>query len=320
MKKLFSKLNLGWLLLVLASYGTVSLLIYYGIIDDYYEITLAGIMINIILAVSLNLIIGITGQFSLGHAGFMCIGGYAAGIILKSLPNYYGLLLALVAGIVVSAIVSLIIAAPTLRLRGDYLAIATLGFAEIIRIVVLNMKITNGAAGIFGIVKLVNWTVLFCGALLTIVVVVNFSRSALGRACISVREDETAAEAMGINTTRAKVMAFVVGAALASVAGVFYASYYYVVKPEIFGFSRSIDILVMVVFGGMGSITGSVLACFGLGIVNMLLQSFAEFRMVFYAVLLVVIMIFRPQGLLGTKEFTLSGLGKKQKTAEEDES
>jgi len=315
MKSVFNKLNLLWLILVLTIYGIVALLIATGVLDAYYEITLASIMINIILAVGLNLIIGITGQFSLGHAGFMCIGAYSSAIILKTMPNYVGLLISIIVGIIISAILGLIIATPTLRLRGDYLAIATLGFSEIIRIVVLNMKITNGAAGLFGIVKLANWNALFIGVLLTIVIVVNFSRSALGRACISVREDEIAAEAMGINTTKAKVTAFIIGAALASMAGSFYASYFYVVKPEIFGFSRSIDILVMVVFGGMGSITGSVLSCLGLGLINMTLQSFAEYRMIFYALLLVVIMIFRPQGLLGTKEFTFSakkGLAKKK--------
>ncbi len=310
-KSIFSKLNLFWLVLSLLLYGVVYLLIEYEIINAYYQITLSSIMINIILAVSLNLIIGITGQFSLGHAGFMCIGGYATAIVLRSLPNYGGLLLGITIGIIISALLGLLVAIPTLRLKGDYLAIATLGFSEIIRIVILNMKITNGASGILGIVKLVNWSVLFVGVFVTVLVVVNFTRSALGRACISVREDEIAAEAMGINTTKAKIFAFVIGAALASIAGAFYASYFYVVKPETFRITKSIDILVVVVFGGMGSITGSILAAIGLGVINMLLQTVPEFRMIIYALLLIVIMIFQPRGLFGTKEFTLSAIAKR---------
>ena len=316
-KSIFSKVNLLWLGFTVILYVGVFLLLKLGIINAYYEITLSSIMINIILAVSLNLIIGITGQFSLGHAGFMCIGGYATAIVLRSMPNYYGLIVGILIGIIISAFSGLLIAIPTLRLKGDYLAIATLGFSEIIRIVILNMKITNGASGILGIVKLVNWTVLFVGVFVTVLVVVNFTRSALGRACISVREDEIAAEAMGINTTKAKILAFVIGAALASIAGAFYASYFYVVKPETFRITKSIDILVVVVFGGMGSITGSILAAIGLGVTNMLLQSVPEFRMIIYALLLIIIMIFQPRGVFGSKEFTFSGILKQFKKNKE---
>lgn len=305
-KSVFNRFNLAWLIFSATIYAIVSFLIYIDVINAYYQITLAMIAINIILAVSLNLIIGITGQFSLGHAGFMCIGAYATAIILKMMPNYLGLFLGVVVGIVISSLTGLLIAIPTLRLRGDYLAIATLGFSEIIRIIVLNLKITNGAAGISNIPKLVNWNILFIGIFISLIIVVNYTRSALGRASISVREDEIAAEAMGVNTTKYKIAAFIIGASIASVAGAFYASFFYVIKPETFGFAKSIDILVMVVFGGMGSFTGSVIASIALGIINTSLQTLAEFRMIIYAVLLVVIMIFRPKGLLGTREFKLS--------------
>lgn len=311
MKNIFNRLNLGWLILTVVTYAFVTLLMKMGIINAYYEITLAIIAINIILALGLNLIIGVAGQFSLGHAGFMCIGAYATAIILKIMPNYLGLLIGMVIGILISGVMGLLIAIPTLRLRGDYLAIATLGFSEIIRIIVLNLKITNGAAGISSIPKLLNWNIFFIGIVLSILVVVNFSRSALGRSCISVREDEIASEAMGINTTKYKILAFIIGASIASIAGAFYASYFFTIKPETFGFAKSIDILVIVVFGGMGSFTGSVIAAIALGILNTSLQGLAEFRMILYAVMLVVIMIFRPQGLLGTKEFTISGLFKR---------
>ena len=220
---------------------------------------------------------------------------------------------------------ALIVAIPTLRLRGDYLAIATLGFGEIIRIIILNMKITNGAAGLI-LPKLIGWQVIFAAVVICTIIILNFCRSAQGRACISGREDEIAAEAlfqygggchdcigqeqeaMGINTTKYKIMAFVLGAMIASVAGALYAGAFYVIKPEMFTFNKSIDILVLVVFGGMGSFTGSFIAAGVIGVLNTVLQQFSDIRMILYGLMLVGIMIFRPSGLLGTKEFTFSSL------------
>ena len=304
MKKLLNKYNYTWLTLIVVTYVIISLLIQMGIINAYYQITLISIGINIILALSLNLIIGVCGQFSLGHAGFMCIGAYSSAIITKMIPNHMGLLVAILVGAVISSIAALIIALPTLRLRGDYLAIATLGFSEIIRIFVLNMKITNGASGIGNIPKLTNFSIVYIAIVITLIVIVNFVRSAQGRACISIREDEIASESMGVNTTKYKTIAFVIGAIIASMAGVLYASYYYSIKPDTFNFSKSIDILVIVVFGGMGSMTGSVLSGILLGLINFFLQSFAELRMILYSIIIIFIMVFRPSGLLGTKEFT----------------
>ncbi|MEE0108044.1 MAG: branched-chain amino acid ABC transporter permease, partial [Merdibacter sp.] len=232
---------------------------------------------------------------------------------VRSMGNMMGFGLGILVGLIISSIAALIVSIPTLRLRGDYLAIATLGFAEIIRIAVLNMDITNGAAGLTGIPKLTTWPLLFVLMVISVVIVTNFGRSRQGRACISVREDEIASEAMGINTTRYKTTAFVVGAMLASVAGALYACNFYVIKPDLFTFNKSIDILVMVVFGGMGSITGSVIAAVFIGILNTVLQSFASLRMIIYGVVLVAIMIFRPSGLLGTKEFTFSALLNRRK-------
>jgi branched-chain amino acid transport system permease protein len=197
---------------------------------------------------------------------------------------------------------------PTLRLKGDYLAIATLGVGEIIRIIILNMTITNGASGISNIPFLINWPLMFVFTVLAIALSANFKNSAIGRACISIKEDEIASEAMGINTTKYKVTAFVFGALLASVAGALYATSYYVIKPETFGITNSINILVIVVFGGMGSLTGSVVAAIVLGIINIVLQPLAELRMIIYALALIGIMIFRPQGLLGTYEASISSL------------
>lgn len=313
LKRYFSKTNLCWIALAAVVFTVVTVLINAGLLGSYYQITLYNICINIILAVSLNLIIGICGQFSLGHAGFMCIGAYSAAIMVKSMPNMGGFAIGIIIGLIISTIAALIVSIPTLRLRGDYLAIATLGFSEIIRIVVLNMEITNGAAGITGIPQLTSWPLLFIVMVLSIMIVTNFGRSRQGRACISIREDEIASEAMGVNTTKYKTLAFVIGAMLASVAGALYACNFFVIQPDLFNFNKSIDILVMVVFGGMGSITGSLIAAVFIGILNTVLQSFSSIRMIIYGLALVGIMIFRPGGLLGTKEFTFSALFKRRK-------
>ena len=312
-KELLNKANLAWLLLSVVSFIVLTILTKVGIIGSYYSITLYNIFINIILAVSLNLVIGVCGQFSLGHAGFMCIGAYCAGIMVKMMPNMMGLVIGVLIGFVLSTIVALIVSIPTLRLKGDYLVIATLGFAEIVRILVQNMEITNGAAGLNGIPKLTTFPLLFVCSVISILVVCNFTHSASGRACLSIREDEIASEAMGINTTKYKVIAFVIGALLASLAGALFACNFYVIKPDQFTFNKSIDILVMVVFGGMGSMTSSVLAAVAIGIINVVLANFSEIRMIIYVLALVGIMIFKPTGILGTKELSFKKLFDKRK-------
>ena len=312
-KELLNKANLAWLLLSIVSFVVLTILMKVGIIGSYYSITLYNIFINIILAVSLNLVIGVCGQFSLGHAGFMCIGAYCAGIMVKMMPNMTGLAIGVLIGFALSTIVALIVSIPTLRLKGDYLAIATLGFAEIVRILVQNMEITNGAAGLNGIPKLTTFPLLFVCAVIAILVVCNFTHSTPGRACLSIREDEIASEAMGINTTKYKVIAFVIGALLASLAGALFACNFYVIKPDQFTFNKSIDILVMVVFGGMGSMTSSVLAAVAIGIINVVLANFSEIRMIIYGLALVGIMIFKPTGILGTKELSFKKLFDKRK-------
>lgn len=312
-KELLNKANLAWLLLSIVSFVVLTILMKVGIIGSYYSITLYNIFINIILAVSLNLVIGVCGQFSLGHAGFMCIGAYCAGIMVKMMPNMTGLAIGVLLGFVLSTIVALIVSIPTLRLKGDYLAIATLGFAEIVRILVQNMEITNGAAGLNGIPKLTTFPLLFVCSVISILVVCNFTHSASGRACLSIREDEIASEAMGINTTKYKVIAFVIGALLASLAGALFACNFYVIKPDQFTFNKSIDILVMVVFGGMGSMTSSVLAAVAIGIIHVVLANFSEIRMIIYGLALVGIMIFKPTGILGTKELSFKKLFDKRK-------
>ena len=299
-----TKKNLLILASIIAAFAVVQVLVNVGILNSFYQITIATICINIILAVSLNLVTGFTGQFSLGHAGFMSIGAYVCALIIMRMPTTVGFLIGLIAGAFAAAFVGILIGIPTLRLKGDYLAIATLGMAEIVRVLFLNMEITNGAAGLNGIPRFANWLWFYFFLVATIIIINNFIRSSHGRACISIREDEIASESMGINTTKYKVMAFALGAFFAGVAGALYASYFYFLKPDLFGFLKSIDILVIVVLGGMGSITGSIIAAILLALVTTFLQSFTAVRMILYAVILVVIMIFRPQGLMGTKEIT----------------
>lgn len=307
--KQFNKYNLGWLIFIAGAYLLIWLGIYLGLIDAFYEITLITIGLNIILALGLNLIIGFSGQFSLGHAGFMSIGAYCCGIMTLKLPTMLGFAAGILLGIAVASLVALVVGIPTLRLKGDYLAIATLGVSEIIRIAILNMgDLTNGAAGLSGIPYFTTWQILFIFVVLTTIIIVNYIRSSPGRATIAVREDEIAAESMGIYTTKYKTIAFIIGAATASIAGSLHATYFNVINPSDFGFMKSVDILIIVVFGGLGSITGTFIAAILLGIINIILQDFGAIRMIIYAVALIAIMVFKPSGLLGTKEFTIKGL------------
>lgn len=298
-----TKKTMLWFVMLIGSFVALQVAVYSGILTAFYEITLVNILINVMLAVGLNLVIGISGQFSLGHAGFMAIGAYAAGILTRLYPNYGGLLAGIAVGGVIAFLMALLIGIPTLRLKGDYLAIATLGFSEIIRIAILNLKdLTNGAAGMSGIPYLSNWMIAFAGAAATLVLTVFYVKSNAGRMTLAVREDETAAQSLGVKTTKYKLAAFALGAVTASVAGSIHATYYSVINPDQFGFMRSVDILIIVVFGGMGSLTGSVLSAVLLGFLNIYLQPLGAVRMILYAVILIALMAWRPAGLLGNKE------------------
>jgi len=222
------------------------------------------------------------------------------------MPTVLGFILGLLVGAILAALVGFLIGLPTLRLRGDYLAIATLGMAEIIRVLLLNFEFSNGAAGLSGIPQFVNWNWLFVLTAGTIVLISNFLNSRHGRDCIAVREDEIAAESIGVRSTQAKTLAFSVGAFFGAIAGGVYASYFYFIKPDLFGFMQSINILVIVVLGGLGSISGSIIAAILLAVVSTLLQPFPEIRMILYSLVLVVLMVFRPQGIMGSRELSLS--------------
>ena len=306
--KILSKNNIITTALILFLYLLGEVLTRMGIIDSYIMLNLVVIGINIILAVSLNLITGFTGQFSLGHAAFMSIGAYASAVATAKLGLPFSV--SLLIGAAIATIAGIVIGIPTLRLKGDYLAIATLGFGEIIKIVILNNEYLGGASGFNDIPQYTNWTWLFVMVAATIIIIKNFVESKSGRACIAIREDEIAAESVGINTTFYKVLAFGIGAFFAGIAGALYSGYFYFIKPDAFGFMKSIDILVIVVFGGMGSIMGSVMGAIALSIISLLLQGFPELRMVIYSVILFLIMVYRPQGLMGNHKFKLFKKGR----------
>ncbi|HEU4523346.1 MAG TPA: branched-chain amino acid ABC transporter permease, partial [Thermoanaerobaculia bacterium] len=292
----------------------------------YYHHVIVMMGINIILAVSLNVINGHAGQFSLGHAGFMAVGAYSAAFLtfyyfgplvfrMAEGPNRWlaqnGLLLmAVVAGGLASAAAGYIVGLPSLRLRGDYLAIVTLGFGEIIRVVILNIDAIGAARGMSGIPPWSSFFWVFFFAILTIVIARRLVRSSVGRAFLAIREDQIAAEAMGVDTTKYKVKAFMIGSCLAGMAGALFAHYTPAyLNPTMFTFIKSFEVVAMVVLGGLGSISGAVLAAVlltflpeGLREVKDYIPGGRDPRMVIYALMLIILMLTRPQGLLGRRE------------------
>lgn len=299
--------------------------------------------ISIILAVSLNLITGFTGQFSIGHAGFMAVGAYSSvfmtvyysqpveqfltSVLGASLAHAIVFIGVIIFGALVAALAGLLVGIPSLRLRGDYLAIVTLGFAEIIRIIILNIDRVGGATGFRGAVApwegrpiiplYADFAWIGGFAVITIVVVYNIVNSDIGRALISIREDELAAEAMGINTTRYKVLAFVISSAFAGIAGALFGHFRQFLHTNDFQFIKSIEIIIMIVLGGMGSITGSVLGAVVITILPELLRKLPgdlySYRLVIYSALLILIMLTRPQGVMGSREFGIPWLKRAQR-------
>ncbi|MCT6924382.1 branched-chain amino acid ABC transporter permease [Metasolibacillus sp.] len=299
MKK--SKVFWGYAIIALVIYIVVQALISFGMVNMHYQNMLITMCINVMLAVSLHLVIGVTGQFSIGHAGFLAIGAYISAIFTMKLGMPFPV--AILAGALAAMLAGLVVGIPSLRLRGDYLAIATLGFAEIIRIIFVNVDYVGGAAGM-QVTHLSTWTSAFIGVAITIIIISNFTNSRHGRACISIREDEIAADAMGINTTYYKVAAFAIGSFFAGIAGAIYAHNFYIIQPTAFGFLKSFDILILVVLGGLGSLSGAVIAAIFLTFISTYLQAFPETRMIIYSLVLILVMLYRPTGLLGTKEIT----------------
>ncbi len=279
--------------------------------DPYFVDVATGIGINVILAVSLNLVNGFTGQFSLGHAGFMAVGAYLSSALTLNLgPKLaeslgdsaasQGLIFfaALIGGGIAAALAGLLVGIPSLRLKGDYLALVTLGFGEIIRVIIQNVEFLGGALGLVGMPGYTNlfWTYGF--AAVTVFVVYCLVHSTYGRGFLATHDDEIASEAIGLNTTRYKIVAFVVGAFFAGIAGGLFAHFKLAIEPTGFNFNRSIEIVVMVILGGMGNTLGVILAAVLLTILPEVLRPVQEYRMIIYSFLLIVLMLSRPQGLL----------------------
>lgn len=291
-----------WLLLAVILAVGVSFLS--GYLKRYYVGIAIDVSIGIILAVSLNLINGYTGQFSLGHAGLMAVGAFTSAKLTlefsSSVPPAAQPLLfaaAILVGGLAAALAGLAVGLPSLRLKGDYLAIVTLGFGEIIRVVFQNSPAFGAATGLSGIP---NWTTLgwsLALAAVTVYVVTSVVHSTYGRGFLAVHDDEIAAGAMGINPTRYKVTAFVLGAFFAGVAGALYAHHKRFITPTGFDFMKSIDIVVMVILGGMGNTVGVILAAVLLTLLPELLRGFADYRMILYSLLIIGLMLTRPQGL-----------------------
>jgi branched-chain amino acid transport system permease protein len=291
-----------------------------GALNPYFYRILVLSGLNIMLALSLNLINGVTGQFSIGHAGFMAVGAYtSAAFTVYAVPRIAGatasdglpaaafFLVAILIGGVLAALAGFLVGLPSMRLRGDYLAIVTLGFGEIIRVAILNIDAVGGARGFAGIPQRTDFAWVGAWAVITFVVIQNLIRSYHGRALLAIREDEIAAEALGIPTTRYKVTAFVISAFFAGAAGALFSHYTYL-HTNSFTFMKSIEVIVMVVLGGMGSLTGSILGATLLTALPEALRFASADRLIIYSALLIVLMIARPQGILGNREFSFPRL------------
>lgn len=303
--------------IILLAYALVFILINAGILSRQYKSLIIPIFVNIILAVSLNLVTGFLGELSLGHAGFMSIGAYTAALISINtgfLPPVISFTLAIVCAGILAAIFGFLIGVPVLRLRGDYLAIVTLAFGEIIKSIINYLGFTGGSKGLSKIPlysDYKNFTVVFIISILCIIVISNLIESRDGRAIKSIRDNDIAAESIGIKISKYKVSAFVIAAGFAGLAGAIYAHNVGIIKPSIFDYNKSIEILVFVVLGGMGNIAGSIVSAIILTILPEFLRGAENLRMLLYAVVLIIMMIFNNSkfkaGLAMNKTFRKLG-------------
>ncbi len=293
MKKMLNKKNIFTALFALAVYGVLFALAQAGALSRHFQSLLVPVGVNIILAVSLNLTVGFLGELTLGHAGFMSVGAYAGCLFTlnSTLPMAVKFPLGMLVGGLVAALFGVIIGIPALRLKGDYLAIVTLAFGEIIRSVVTNLSFTGGAGGLKKIEKASTFTIVFIVAAITVVIISNLVKSRHGRAICAIRDNVIAAESAGINVVYYKLLAFTVAAFFAGVAGVLYGHNLGILKPDTFDFNKSIEILVIVVLGGMGSIRGSILSAIIVTVLPEVLRGMEDYRMLAYAIVLIAIML-----------------------------
>jgi branched-chain amino acid transport system permease protein len=295
--------------------GLVTVAVLYGLnfvmeehMNPYFLRVVINCGIAMILALSLNLINGCAGQFSLGHAGFMAVGAYTSAVLTTVLPyqsffhSSLGVGTAVVAGGLTAALAGYLVGLPSLRLKGDYLAIVTLGFGEIIRIIFLNIETVGGARGMYAIPRVSNFFWVYLWAFLTFISLLRLMRSSTGRAILSVRENEVAAEAMGINIAHYKIVAFVISSFFAGIAGGLFAHFQGFIDPSSFSFQRSVEVVIMVVIGGMGSLSGAMLGGILVSLLPELLRAFDQYRLVIFPLILIVLMLVRPLGMLGHRE------------------
>ena len=288
-------------LAVILGYALITVLLKSGMLNRQYTSLLVPIGVNIMLAVSLNLVTGFLGELSLGHAGFMSIGAYAGALFTlhTDLPDGLNIIVAMIVGGLMAALFGFVIGVPVLRLQGDYLAIVTLAFGEIIKSVLNALKFTNGPKGLSKIPLLSNYqhyTLVFVVMVITVLIITNIVDIRHGRAVCSVRDNYIAAESIGISVSRFKIMAFVIGAFFAGVAGVLYAHNVGIIKPTTFDYNKSIEILVIVVLGGMGSIRGSIISAIILTVLPEVLRGADNMRMLLYSIVLIAMMLFNQSG------------------------
>ncbi|MDD5917734.1 MAG: branched-chain amino acid ABC transporter permease [bacterium] len=287
--------NLVTLAILCALFVLVLILMEAGALTRHIRSMLVPICINIILAVSLNLTVGFLGELTLGHAGFMSVGAYAGclfSIAMQDiLPTAVRFPLAMLVGGLVAAVFGVLIGIPVLRLHGDYLAIVTLAFGEIIRSVIINLEFTGGAAGLKGTPQDSTFVIAFIVVIITLLVIMNLVNSRHGRAIMAIRDNRIAAEASGINVTYFRMLAFVVAAFFAGVAGVLYGHNLSILSASTFDYNKSIELLVIVVLGGMGSIRGSIISAIIITVLPEALRELADFRMLIYALVLIVMML-----------------------------
>lgn len=317
----------------------IGLIVLFGVLYAAFETGIFGSRTNyfkgiattacytIIVVTSLNLLVGVMGEFSLGHAGFMSVGAYASAVLTnaiadKGIPDFPLFLLAILTGGIAAAIMGVLVGIPTLKLRGDYLAIVTVAFAEIIRVAFTNFEITGGGRTMSGIKKLSNFYWVFWVMVVCVAVMYMFVRSRFGRTVKAIREDYIAAAASGVNVTFYKVLTFTISAFFAGVGGAIYAHYMTAMIPTSFNFMYSAEFLTEVIIGGTGSLTGSVIGAAFLSALPEAMRAFARYRMLGYSIVLVLVMIFKPGGIFGTWEFSLSrvlgkltGKGRKEAAA-----
>lgn len=308
--------TLPMIVMIVAIFLILNTLIETGVLSRYYSTILVMVLVMIIMATSLNLATGFLGQLVLGHAGFMALGAYSAALTAIGLRAYIPndlllFLVAAVAAMIVAMLAGLIVGTPALRLRGDYLGIMTLGFGEIVKVILTNLEVTNGAQGLTAIPRIMSFPLAYFTMVAVVAIIALFMNSRHGRAMISIREDEIASESVGINITKYKIIGFLMASMFGGLGGAVYAFQLGFLAPTAFNFVKSIDIFVIVVLGGMGSLSGSIVAAIVLTFLPEALREFATYRLLIYSTLLILTMLFRPQGLMGTKEFSVTSSGLK---------